>query len=88
MAADLESLERELPQSVRSLVQRKMDALDDERTGSFSGRRASIGVDFETTIMAGALDLDEADVEDRLERLEREHAIVRFVSEGEPWIAR
>ena len=33
--------------------------------------------------MAGALGLDEDDVEDRLERLEREHAIVRFVSEGE-----
>ena len=32
MTADLHSLERELPPSVRSLVQRKIEALDDERS--------------------------------------------------------
>jgi predicted ATPase/tRNA A-37 threonylcarbamoyl transferase component Bud32 len=82
MGADLQSLERELPPSVRSLVQRKMEALEDEDR-KLLGAASVHGVDFETTIMAGALALDEADVEDRLERLEREHAIVRFVAEGE-----
>ena len=82
MTADLHSLERELPPSVRSLVQRKIEALDDEDR-KMLGAASVHGIDFETTIMAGALGLDENDVEDRLERLEREHAIVRFVSEGE-----
>jgi predicted ATPase len=82
MTEDLQSLERELPPSVRSLVQRKMEALDDVDR-KLLGAASVHGVDFETAIMAGALDLDEQDVEDRLERLDREHALVRFVSEGE-----
>jgi predicted ATPase len=82
MTADLQSLERELPPSVRSLVQRKIEALDDDDR-KLLGAASVHGVDFETTILAGALGLDEADVEDRVERLEREHAIVRFVAEGE-----
>ena len=82
MAADLQSLGRELPPSVRSLVQRKIEALDDDDR-KLLGAASVHGTDFETTIMAGALGLGEDDVEDRLERLEREHAIVRFVAEGE-----
>ena len=82
VAEDLASVEREIPESVRSLVQRKMDALDE------TDRRllvtASVqGIDFDTAILSAALERTEEDVEDRLERLEREHALVRFVDEWE-----
>ena len=82
VAEDLSSLERELPQSVQSLVQRKMDALDDVDR-RILGAASLLGADFDTALLAAALALPEDDLEDRLERLEREHALVRFVEEAE-----
>jgi serine/threonine protein kinase/tetratricopeptide (TPR) repeat protein len=82
VAADLSSLESELPESVRSLVQRKMDALDDADRRLLAAASVQ-GLDFDSAIVAAALQLDDEDVEDRLERLEREHALVRFVDEAE-----
>ena len=82
MTEDLETLARELPPSVRSLIQRKMESLDDGDR-RLLGAASVHGVDFQTAIIAGALDLSQDEVEDRLERLEREHAIVRFVGEGQ-----
>ena len=72
----------ELPESVRSLIQRKLDALDDMDRRLLSAASVQ-GMDFDSAIVAGALQLDEEDVETRLERLEREHALVRFVRELE-----
>ncbi|HJR60956.1 MAG TPA: protein kinase [Vicinamibacterales bacterium] len=82
MASDLEGLEREMPPSVRSLLQRKVEALNgaDRR---LLGAASVHGIDFDTALLAAALEQDEEEVEDRLERLEREHALVRFVAEGE-----
>jgi predicted ATPase len=39
------------------------------------------GVDFDSAMVAEALEIDEQDAEDRLDRLEREHALVRFTGE-------
>ena len=75
-------VERELPESVRSVIQRKMDALDDADR-RLLGAAAVQGLDFDSGMLANALQLPEADVEDRLDRLEREHALVRFVEEFE-----
>jgi predicted ATPase len=82
LAADLTALEGELPQSVRSLLQRKMDALDaaDRR---LLGAASVQGVDFDSAVLASVMQDDPADVEDRLERIERDHALVRFVDEWE-----
>lgn len=79
---DLSSLERALPESVRSLVQRKIDALDDADR-RLLGAASVQGLDFDSALVAGVLDRDQDDVEDCLERLEREHALVRFVDERE-----
>jgi len=79
---DLPSLEKALPESVRSLVQRKIDALDDADR-RLLGAASVQGLDFDSSIVAGVLDRDQDDVEDCLERLEREHALVRFVDEHE-----
>ena len=40
-------------------------------------------MDFDSAIVAAAVQADEEDVETRLERLEREHALVRFAGELE-----
>lgn len=82
-ATDLAAFERELPESVRSLVQRKMDALDEEDR-RLLGAASVQGLDFDADIVATALRRPEEEVEDRLERLEREHALVRF---GDEWEA-
>lgn len=81
-ATDLAAFEGELPASVRSLVQRKMDALDDEER-RLLGAASVQGLDFDADIVATALRRPEDEIEDRLERLEREHALVHFVGEWE-----
>jgi serine/threonine protein kinase/tetratricopeptide (TPR) repeat protein len=68
-------VQSELPESVRSMIQRKIDQLDD------GDRRlllaASVqGHEFDAAVVAEALKLDPADVEDRLEVLDRLHSFV------------
>ena len=82
LADDLLSVERELPESIRSAVQRKVEALDDADR-RLLGAASVQGVDFDTALIAAALQLPEEEVEDRLDRLQREHALVRFVDEHE-----
>ena len=69
---DLAALERAMPESVRSLVQRKIDALDDNDR-RLLGAASVQGVDFDTAVLSAVLDRPEEEIEDRLERLEREH---------------
>ena len=80
LARDLRDIEHEVPASIRSMVQRKIDALSEE------DRRllvvASVqGVQFDTAIVAKATEAEPADVEERLDVLERVHAFVRLVGE-------
>jgi serine/threonine protein kinase/predicted ATPase len=82
IAGNLSAIAGELPESVRSLIQRKLDALDDTERRLLSAASVQ-GMDFDSAIIAGALQIDEEEVETRLDRLEREHAIVRFVRELE-----
>jgi tetratricopeptide (TPR) repeat protein len=84
LAENLSAIARELPESVRSLVQRKVDALDDTDR-RLLGAASVQGMDFDSAIVASALQLEDRtdEVEDRLEKLEREHALVRFVDEFE-----
>jgi predicted ATPase len=77
----VDSIDRGVPESVRSMIQRTIDALpDDDR--QLLAAAAVQGVDFDSAAVADALRLDEAEVEERLDRLEREHAFVRFVEEA------
>jgi predicted ATPase len=81
LTRDLRALEHEVPASIRSMVQRKIDALSE------ADRRllvvASVqGAQFDTAIVATALEADAAAVEERLDVLERVHAFVRLVGEA------
>jgi predicted ATPase len=80
LAQSLPELERELPESVKSMIERKIGQLGE------ADRRllvaASVqGYEFDAAVVAKALALDAADVEEQLEGLERVHAFVRLVRE-------
>ena len=80
LTREIAEFEQQLPASIRSMVQRKIDALDTEDrdllvVASVQGAR------FDTAIVARAIGTDAAAVEERLDVLEREHAFVRLVGE-------
>ena len=82
VASALEDVPRGLPESVRSMIERKVEQVDehDRRlllTASVQGHR------FDSMIVAEAADIDPGEVEDRLENLERVHAFVRRGHEQE-----
>jgi predicted ATPase len=80
LARAVPDLQRDLPASVRSLIQRKVEQLDE------ADRRllvaASIqGYEFDAAVVARVVQRDAAEVEERLEVLDRVHAFVRCLRE-------
>ena len=75
-------LQRALPESVRGMIQRKIDQLgDDDRRLLVT---ASVqGYEFDSAVLARVLERDPAEVEERLDELDRVHAFVRVVKEHE-----
>src|SRR5262249_40935226 len=75
-------LRRDLPASVRGMIQRRT-----ERLGENDRRllvAASVqGYEFDSAVVARVLKRDAAEVEDRLDELDRVHAFVRIVREQE-----
>lgn len=82
LAGSIPEVDRELPPSVRSLIQRKLDRLSP--TDHRLLVAASVqGYEFDSAVVANALRMDAAKVEERLDALERVHAFVRLVREDE-----
>jgi predicted ATPase/predicted Ser/Thr protein kinase len=82
LARSLPAIEHELPESVRSMIERKIEQLGD------ADRRLLIvasvqGYEFDSAVVTKALAVDAAEVEERLETLERVHGFVRFIDEHE-----
>ena len=75
-------LQRDLPESVRGMIQRKIDQLgEDDRRLLVA---ASVqGHEFDSAVVARVLERDAAEVEERLDELDRVHAFVRMVREHE-----
>ena len=82
LVESLPDLRRELPESVRSMIERKIAQLGEEDRRLLVAASVQ-GSEFEAAVVARALALDAADVEEQLERLERVHALVRLVGEHE-----
>jgi tetratricopeptide (TPR) repeat protein len=82
LAQAVPEVARELPESVRCLIQRKID-----QSGEADRRllaAASVqGNEFDAAVVARALALDAAEAEERLEALDRVHALVRRLGEKE-----
>src|SRR5262249_46627912 len=82
LTQSVSDIQQELPESVRSMIERKIDQLGE------ADRRllvaASVqGYEFDAAVVAKAVSLDAADVEERLEALECVHAFVRCRGERE-----
>jgi len=82
LAESVPDIQRELPESVRSMIQRKIDQLSDAERRLLSAASVQ-GQEFDSAVVARALEIDAADVEERLEVLERVHLFVRKIQEQE-----
>jgi len=82
LAQSIPAIERELPESVRSMIERKIDQLDEAERRLLVGASVQ-GYEFDSAVVAKAFGMDAAEVEERLEALDRVYAFVRFVDEHE-----
>jgi predicted ATPase len=73
-------LRRELPESVRGMIQRKVDQLGEADRQLLMAASVQ-GPEFDSAVVARVLGLDAAAVEERLDVLDRIHALVRLVGE-------
>ncbi len=82
LARALPEVERELPESVRGMVECKIAQLSEADRKLLTAASVQ-GYEFDSAVLAQALNLDPADVEEQLETLEQVHAFVRLVDERE-----
>ena len=82
LVQSLPSIERDMPQSIRAMIDRKLAQLEEDDLRLLVA--ASVrGFRFEASIVGRALGLDAEAIEDRLTPLERAHGLVRVVEERE-----
>jgi tetratricopeptide (TPR) repeat protein len=82
MTGSLPDLERDLPESMRSMVQRKIGQLNESDSQLLIAASVQ-GYDFDSAVVAAALSADPADVEERLVDLERIYNFVHRRDEHE-----
>jgi predicted ATPase len=75
-------LRRDLPQSVRGMIQRKIDQLGEDDCRLLMAASVQ-GCEFDSAVVARVLQRDAAEVEERLDELDRIHAFVQMVREQE-----
>jgi tetratricopeptide (TPR) repeat protein/predicted Ser/Thr protein kinase len=74
----LDEIDRELPESVRGMIDRTIAQLGDDDRRLLAAASVQ-GYEFDSAIIAAALSQDPADIEERLDVLDRVHAFVRMV---------
>ena len=72
----------DLPQSVKSMIERKIDQLGDRDRGALAAAAVQ-GYEFDSATLARALNVDSVEIEEWLERLDHIHAFVRRLAEEE-----
>jgi adenylate cyclase len=75
-------LARDLPESVRGMIQRKIDLLPEAKRRLLVTASAQ-GLEFQAAIIARVLSLDPVDVEEQLDSLEHAYGFVRKTAEQE-----
>jgi serine/threonine protein kinase/predicted ATPase len=78
----LPDIERELPESVRGMIERKLAQLSEDDRKLLTAASVQ-GYEFDSAIVAEVLKLEADEVEERLEKLERVFAFVKLTSESE-----
>jgi predicted ATPase len=82
LARSVPDIAGELPESIRSMIQRKIERLGDANRKLLLAASVQ-GYAFDSAVIARATGADPADVEDRLQELEHTHVLVRAVGEHE-----
>ena len=82
LARPLAEIERDLPESVRGMIERKITQVSDEDRKILIAASVQ-GYQFDSATVAGATGLDQSQVEDRLDILERVHAFVLCLGDEE-----
>jgi tetratricopeptide (TPR) repeat protein len=82
LAPAVHDLETGVPDSVRALIQRSVERLDEQ------DRRVMVaasvqGFTFDSAVVAKALQFDPEETEERIDRVERAHGIIRLVDQCE-----
>lgn len=80
MVGQLADIEKELPESVRSMVEKKIAQLSDADHRLLVAASVQ-GHEFDSAVLSRTLALDAAEIEDRLDVLERIHGFVTLVGE-------
>jgi predicted ATPase len=80
LAGELPDLLADLPGSVRSMIERKLQRLSDVDRRLLAAASV-LGSEFDSAVVARALALDVAEVDEHLQVLERVHDLVRMVRE-------
>jgi serine/threonine protein kinase/predicted ATPase len=75
-------IETDLPESVRSMIERKIAQLGDEERRLLVAASAQ-GYSFDSAVVARALDMDAAEVEERLQALDKGYGFVKYRKEDE-----
>ena len=73
---------RELPPSIRSMIARKIEQLDEVDRKLLVAASVQ-GHEFDSAVVAEAIEMDPADVEERLDALEHVHVFVKRIKEQE-----
>ena len=82
LARPMSDLPRDLPESVRSMIARKIEQVD-ERDRALLLAASVQGPEFDSATVSEATEMDAAEVEERLDVLERVHVFVQRGSERE-----
>lgn len=82
LAQTLPDLSRVIPQSIGSVIERKIEQLSD-RDREVLTASAVQGFECDSAVVARALEADNAEIEEILDRLERVHALVKRMGEDE-----
>jgi DNA-binding winged helix-turn-helix (wHTH) protein/tetratricopeptide (TPR) repeat protein len=78
----LSELDLEAPVNVRKMIRKKIEALDAEDRRAIE--YASIqGEEFTSAVLAGLLEMDDLDLEERLDRLDKTHRLIQTLGEEE-----
>jgi serine/threonine protein kinase/tetratricopeptide (TPR) repeat protein len=82
LSRPISEMELELPESVRSMIGRKVDSLAEQERRAL--QYASVeGQEFLSTVVASLLSVDEVDLEEMLAQLEKTHRLVVTLGEEE-----
>jgi len=82
LAKPIDEIGGDMPASVRSMIQRKIESLSE--TDRRLLQAASVeGAEFHSVVLASVVSADAADVEERLEDIERNHFFVQKIGEKE-----